>query len=81
MILDPMITVECNRCGHSEEYHMTILARASWDCRNLKQAIEKDGWIETAEDYHLCQDCAKSEADSEKPRRSLAAKRGRRMKR
>lgn len=45
MVNDPEVVVECDACGHSDPYDLTALARSSWDMRDLRSELERDGWV------------------------------------
>lgn len=64
MISDPIVTVECDRCGETEEFHLTPLAKSgSWDDRNVEKTLSRWGWRIDGPDTHICPDCAKEESD------------------
>jgi hypothetical protein len=61
MIHDPIIDVECDKCGSVEQFPMTALARNSWDERELRRSMERQGWRIDGEDKHACPDCVEAD--------------------
>ena len=62
MIFDPAIEVACDRCGETEWFGLTLLARHSWDTRHLAHTMLHAGWT-TTDDEHLCPDCTDEQAN------------------
>jgi hypothetical protein len=59
-INEPTIKVECDKCGESDEYDLTMLAGGGWDDRNLKRKMERGGWVIVGPDA-FCSNCAPEE--------------------
>ncbi len=53
---EPMIFVECDKCGDSWEFGLTPLAGGGWDDRNMSRALEKEGWL-VSEENEFCEEC------------------------
>lgn len=60
-INDPVIKVECDKCGVVDDYDMTALAGGGWDDRNLKRKMTRDGWQVSGHDTY-CLNCATPES-------------------
>ena len=62
-ICEPRIRVECDKCGVSDEYEMTLLAGGAWDDRNLEKKLIRDKWFVNGEET-ICPECMEEEAQS-----------------
>lgn len=60
-ICEPILKVECDKCGDSSEYDLTMLAGGGWDDRNLKRQMDRDGWVIKGHDV-FCSNCAPESA-------------------
>ncbi len=60
MIGDPSVEITCDKCSHNQGYSMTPLVRQSWDMRDLKKHLERDGW-KVDGDTHICESCQEEE--------------------
>ena len=59
---DAFVTVECDKCGYTEEVRLSALAmHNSWDERNVRPHLLRDGWVLTDEDGAVCPDCSEEE--------------------
>lgn len=59
----PIITVECDECGCTDELYLTITARG-WDDRDLEDQLKRLEYTVDGDDYygdnHYCVDCARA---------------------
>lgn len=60
---DPIVTVECDSCGGTDELHLTCTARG-WDDRDIDKDLKRLGYTSTSEYEHICRDC-RANADEE----------------
>lgn len=58
---EPTQPVHCDRCGVTDNFKMTSLARSSWDNRNLAAKMKRAGWVTNGEE-DWCADCAEDAA-------------------
>lgn len=62
MLGDPVVHVECDRCGEiSDGLGLTLLAGPAWDMRNIDAAIKRMGWRIDGDDTHVCDNCVEFE--------------------
>jgi len=57
MILDPIVTVECDNCQAQEEFQMTPLAGGCYDNRGIREKALDSGWIISGKNHFCCEDC------------------------
>ena len=61
-IWEPRIQVECDRCEEvTDPMDLTLLARGSWDDRNIKPRLKREGWYINGEET-VCPECMATEA-------------------
>lgn len=57
MLSEPTLLLECNRCGDTEELHLTVTANG-YDTRNIDSQIRRLGWTGDGDgNEHLCPGC------------------------
>lgn len=60
MIRDPIVIVECDKCGDEEEHHLTRTGRG-WDDRGMEDGLRKAGWtVEDGGNITYCPDCSQT---------------------
>lgn len=57
MIRDPIITVECDKCGYEEGHWLTRTGKG-WDDRGMENSLRHVGWlVENDGLYTVCPAC------------------------
>lgn len=63
---EPMMIVECDKCGYSDSFDLTPLAGGGWDARNVNDRLDDYGWVGSWDDEELiCDECSKKEETEE----------------
>lgn len=65
-LCDPIIIIECDKCGAKSEYDLQCMAgRNLWSDAGAKEYFQDQGWLFKDDGDTLCQDCEKSEDEAE----------------
>jgi hypothetical protein len=59
---EPKISIICDKCGESEEFELTALARSAYDLRDLERQLKRAGWV-VCGDLDICPECVAKEED------------------
>ena len=62
---DPILVVNCDDCGDSEDLSLTCTAQG-WDDRSVSSQLKRLGWTWGNEHTHYCKDCSRRRAAEEK---------------